>query len=219
MRLIRPLLLVFALALLALPALGSIVLEVTVEQLAEKADRIVRGRVVEQSVLLERGGRAIWTRYHVRVEETLAGEGTKEVVVHVPGGRMGELRQEVHGVARLRTNDEVVVFLWKDRQGRLRVLGQAQGAFRVRAEGRSGVSYCTNSVHGLVLVDPTGKPRRGRAQRVPLTDLRARVAKVRRELDAAREREREAARLRLAERLRRAKLIERLSRGKPGTAE
>jgi hypothetical protein len=217
----RSLLCVILLCLSASAALATVVLEVSIERLSERADLILRGRVTDTTVLLERGAKRIWTRHRVQVDETLAGAAGTSVLVHVRGGRVGRLAQTVKGTAQPRKGERVVLFLWKDSADRLRVLGQAQGLYRITTDEESGTQHCRSDVSGLALIGADGRPatstETGRG--VELAELRKRVAAAR----AAKARREEAAR-RKAERKRRAAIerareIRQRTRGKPGSSE
>jgi hypothetical protein len=113
-----------------------------------------------------------------------------------------------------------VLFLWQDSAGRLRVLGQAQGAFRLQGDPSSpGDPQCVNSLEGLVLLGAQAKRREALPLRLRLGELRRRVraARERRQRREAAE-ELRATRRREA-RLREAELIQRLTEGKPGNRD
>lgn len=202
--------------LLAGVARATVVLRASVEDLADRCDRAVFGRVVETRTEEDPSNGALWTSHRVRLEESWFGEGPAEVVVSVPGGTLGRVTQEFHGGARLRRDSRVALFLWRDAGGRLQVLGEAQGAFEVERDAATGADVCTNSVEGLSLVDRAGKRVESGATRLTLADLRRRVTDAR---TAREERERiarEARARRLAERRERAVRLAALLRGRPG---
>jgi hypothetical protein len=205
-------------ALCAAPADGSVVRRMNVEDLTRTCAVAVEGSVVERTVRMESG--RIWTKYSVRVTSKLVGSAADDVSVHVPGGRIGNLSQHVHGTASMKTGEQVVLFLWKDSGERLQVLGQSQGAFHVERDAKSGRLVCRNRVDDLVLVDRGARRVAKKSVRLTLDSLRARVkaelerVEQRRKAEAAARRKRLAARKRAAERN-----AERL-RGRPGsTAE
>lgn len=216
----RTFLFALALAALAAGAFGSVVLEVTLERLADRADRIVRGRVTERSVVLERGGKRIWTRYHLRVTETFAGPVTKTLVVHTPGGRVGDRAEDVHGAARTAPEKDVVVFLWTDTEGRHRVLGQAQGLFEIESDADTGAATCRSSMDGLVLVGADGASRTGdgSSRSVSLADLKRRVGAARAAREAREEAERQARERKRKAAAERARALHEETRGQPGSS-
>jgi len=217
----RSLLCVILWCLCASIAFATVVLDVSIERLSERADLIVRGRVTDTTVLLERGAKRIWTRHRVHVEETLAGVARTTVLVHVRGGRVGQLTQTVKGTARPRKGERVVLFLWKDSAGRLRVLGQAQGLYRIATDKKSGIQHCTSDVSGLALVRADGRkrPATESARSLDLKELRKRIGAAR----AAKARSQEAARRKVERKrqaaIQRAREIRQRTRGKPGNSE
>lgn len=206
------------LGLLCGAALASVVLRADIEALARKSDRAVEGVVRESTVVLEAAQGRIWTRHRLDVTKTLVGTPSEQLVVHVPGGRVGDIEQSVHGSARLEEGARVALFLWEDDGQRLRVLGQAQGCFRVEADAASGEAVATNDVAGLTLVDPAMRPVRARRTRLRLADLRRRVSAARRALVEEERRRKEAVERRLEELRKRAEQNEERTRGRPGGA-
>lgn len=205
----------------SLTARASTVLEVSLDRLTERCVLAVRGEVLDTSGLLEPGGALVWTRHRVRVAERLVGTCDDEVTVLVPGGEVGDLRQEVKGVARLRTGEDVVLFLWQDAAGRYRVLGQAQGAYHVERNTETGALECASRLDGLVLLRVDGRAQSGDGERRRhrLDDLRRRVRTVRADFEARREAARRIEELRRAAAIERAVRLRELTKGKPGSAE
>ena len=95
----------------AAPATATTIAAVPIEEIATRADEIVRGEVVSV-VAEERDGR-VFTLVQVRPSECFVGEGpepdTMEIVVL--GGRTENLATIVHGSESYRVGEEVVVFL------------------------------------------------------------------------------------------------------------
>jgi len=200
------------LAGLLTPARAAVVRHASVEDLAERAVLAVLGTVKGHRATMAPGRGVLWTRHRIRVEKTLIGPPTRKLTVRVAGGRFRRSVSEVRGTAELRDGDRVVLFLWKDDAGEFRILGMAQGAFRV-----GEADTCTNSLQGLSLVDAEGRPVTARPLRLPLADLQRRVKaalvrKAEREAEERRARERV-----LAERARRATERTRSTRGNPGS--
>jgi hypothetical protein len=192
--------LVLILASLAfgLAASASIVREMSVEQMAQMATEVVEGRVELLRAVSEEG--RIDTIASVRVGSALKGDVAAGALldVRLPGGRVGELAQTVAGAPVFEAGLEVVVFLWTDPETRQRrVLGLSQGAFRV--ETREQRREVVSDRRGLLLAHRPGTTSAGEASappehgersehthggelRLPLDELRSRVAQALREV-------------------------------------
>lgn len=217
LRVALPVALALALSLAA-TARASVGVRASVEDLAEACDLVVEGDVGAGVAAAERGGAAIWTTYRVAVRRTLAGAPARDVIVRVPGGRLGDVVQETLGAPRLEEGSRVVLFLGPDAGAGREVTGLAQGLFRVRADPATGKSVCANDLAGLSLVDARGTEVASDPVEVGLDDLARRVAAARarageRARIAAERVERRLARWRAAA-LRHAEAM----RGRPGGA-
>jgi len=198
--------------------LATIVVHADVATLSKLADVIVDATVETTRVEVDAEQGAIWTIHDLRVTETLAGARRESVTVHVPGGEADGLSQDIRGMARLKKGERAVLFLSKE-DGRLVVLGEAQGCFRVTKDPETGGLVCRNDLRGLALVGADGKRVAAAPTRLPLDDLRAKVAAALRE-KAEEERVRREAEERLLAALReRAERNAEHMRGKPGGGE
>ncbi len=204
--------------LLAGAALATVVVHADVDRLAALADVVVDGKVEKRATAFDAAAGAVWTTYDVAVGETLLGAARERVTIHVPGGAVGDIAQEVAGTARLKVGERVVLFLAREDE-RLLVLGQAQGCFRVERDATSGKLVCRNSLAGLALVGESGERVDAAPTRMRLDALRRRVKGVAAERAAA-ERRRRAERARKLAVLRaRAQRTAERTRGKPGGAQ
>lgn len=215
----RSLAVVLALALsllLSRSAGATVVLRAGIEDLTDLCHVAVLGRVESRRVTHLRDAGQVWTTWRVQVEETWVGSAGSAVEVSVPGGDAEGVTQTFEGGARLETGGRTALFLWRRPDGRLLVLGEAQGAFRVTRDAATGADVCANDVEGLALVDRHGKRADPGPLRLTLEDLRARVSAAR-AVRAERERAaREAYERRLALLRRKAQESAELARGKPG---
>ncbi len=117
--------------LLSQDAGASVVMEMSDEEMAVRADVVVRGQVV--AARSRQGERSIVTDYTIRVEEKLKGDVRGAVVVTELGGRIGERRHFAPGTPSYRVGDHVVAFLFRHGT-ELRTVGMAQGLFFVRTD-------------------------------------------------------------------------------------
>ena len=149
---------------------ASVVRAASVEQLTDLAGCVVRGRIIVSEARWEGG--MIYTRHQIRVSTCLKGNAAADsvVVISTIGGQIGEVGQVCCGEATFRAAEDVYVFLWKDPQGRWRVVGMNQGRFRVltappadddsgtgTGSGQPAEPTVQNSFAGLVVVDESGQ--------------------------------------------------------------
>jgi len=120
-----------ALALLTVPAWAPATTYVLLNDraLAERASRIVRGRV--DAVHAVEGRAAL--EYRVAVERTLQGVSEETITVRVPGNPapVHGPALEVWGAPAFTPGERVLLFLTRSGDGSERVVHLAQGAFRV----------------------------------------------------------------------------------------
>ncbi len=115
---------------------ATVMVELTLEDMARDAIAIVHGRVVRSSGHLQiRDGHAEpYTLTTLHAIEWLKGPGDDEVVLRELGGELPNSRGGTHvsGVPRYEVGEEVVVFLEADPRGDFyRTYGMVQGKFLV----------------------------------------------------------------------------------------
>ncbi|MFE8605700.1 matrixin family metalloprotease [Archangium violaceum] len=175
-----PLHLLWALALCLLApaaARASTVMALDVPALTRGSELVIHGRVLQASSHPLPGTGRIVTDVEVSVDEVLVGAvSSPSVQVTVPGGIAGGLRQYVSGAPVLVPGEEVVLFLAHGTEG-LRVVGLAQGAFRIqRSEAGQKVRATAVLPDDLRLVDPLSlQPVPGMSRTMELEELRAQV--------------------------------------------
>ncbi|MGB5545874.1 MAG: hypothetical protein WBM74_04835 [Polyangiales bacterium] len=151
-----------AAVLFASPADGSIVQGLQLEELTEKAERIVLGRVLFSESFLHQNGQ-IWTWHRVAVEQEIRGRAPdeQELIIETLGGQIGDIGMRVEGEATFSVGERVLVFAsGGGPYSAFRTVGMAQGVMRVRAE--RGVDTVHQSREGLMLVrrDAQGRLKR-----------------------------------------------------------
>lgn len=116
--------------LTALPARGSQVRLVNLEQMTERAERIFAGRCIESAVVLDPAvGREI-TVSRFAVERAAKGDLGDTVSVRMIGG--DDAAGGTAGLPRFRVGDEVVLFLYGESAlGLSSPVGLGQGRFKV----------------------------------------------------------------------------------------
>ena len=169
---------VVALLVVASVANASVVIPLSVEQLAQKAAVVVRGRVTAHHADWTRGGRIVTTTT-VAVTAALKGQPAATVEVRSLGGLVGGVGQQVAGEVHFADGEEVVVFLRPTglKGGSYAVVGMAQGKFAVATSAQGQLA--TQNLEGLGFVDEPGQPAVERkAEPVPLSDLEARIRRA-----------------------------------------
>ncbi len=207
----------------ATTAQATIVIRASVEEMTDVCRRCVYGTVRGKTVALDREKGEITTTWTLRVDETFLGENAGDLALTVRGGTIAkagrdgaDLSQDYVGAPRFAEGERVVVFLWKDAAGRLQVLGEAQGSFRVTHDERLGEDVCENRVEGLSFVDRAGKTASAEPTKLTLRDMRRRVADARTARETREKAAREALERRLEAMRRRAEENAERARGRPG---
>ncbi len=146
----------------------------SVEQMSQVAQVIVRARCVENTTLWDAG--EIWTLTSFEVEDVWRGSPPARITVRLLGGRVGNLTSNVSGVPRFRPGEEVVLFLERTRRGDFSVVSWEQGTFRISREIASGRNNVTQDTASFATFDPATRRFEARGIRnTPLEAFRARV--------------------------------------------
>ena len=205
-----------AAAAISSPAAASVALRAEVEDLAETASVVADAVVLDHSASLDPAAGAISTSYRVRVTAALAGEVSGEIVVRVPGGRVGTVTQEMLGAPELEDGARVVLFLGPQADGARAVIGLNQGAFRVETDPATGAARCRNSLDGLSLVGRDGRTASAQPLELTIAEMTVRVAAGRARGEAKRRAASDALERRLSAWRRSAERHAAAARGRPG---
>jgi hypothetical protein len=101
--------------------------ELSVERLAERSDRVIRGEVLDtRSEMADEG---IFTVATIQVHETLMGPLGLITEVRVPGGSWNGIKLSVSGVPEFIVGEEMLLFLSEGR-----VTGLEQGAMLITGD-------------------------------------------------------------------------------------
>ena len=124
------------LALLSVPALATIMVEVPLEEMVAEGEGVVRATVVHSGTQLNLrdDGTEITTITTLRVDEWLVGQGEQEIRIREIGGETARGGMRIAGTPRYRMGEEVVVFLDADVDGvdrYFRTYALVQGKFTV----------------------------------------------------------------------------------------
>ncbi len=102
---------VAALLTLPLPALATVVVAQSLEEMTASAQVIVHATVGPEQTRWDDAHRRINTYTELKVTSALKGKPPSTLVVRQPGGEVGPVGQRFEGVARFKRGEEVVIFL------------------------------------------------------------------------------------------------------------
>lgn len=140
-KIIASILLALTLLFAGTAARPTTLVRMSVAQMTQTAQLVIRARCVANSVRWDRG--EIWTFTGFAVEETWKGTfhpfSTQYLTIRLLGGTVGQFTSNVSGVPRFSPGEEVVLFLEPaDPQGSYSVVSWLQGTFRVHEDLRTG---------------------------------------------------------------------------------
>ncbi len=165
------------LALLAVAANATTLARIRFDELARQATAVARLRCLGAESFLERG--EIWTETQFAVVERSKGLLPGLITVRSLGGSMGSLHSRIEGVPAFRPGDEAYLFLWGREGEPYRVLGWAQGTFRIARDPRTGMETVTQDSAAAPLFDPrTRKFRHGGIRNLPLAIFQLKLRKA-----------------------------------------
>ncbi len=107
-------------------------------QVAAAATQVIHGTVVSSRSRWNDDHTLIITQTRVRTLDVLKGADDSEVLLTMPGGRIGKLVVDVPGVAPFRDGEETILFVVDDSKGTKSVEGWSRGRFEVVVDGRTG---------------------------------------------------------------------------------
>ena len=168
---------VFVFSLLSvLSALRATTLaRVSLDQLAAASDDVARVRCAGAESRWENG--AIWTVTTFDVIESMKGNLPPQVVVRLPGGKVGQLTAAVDGTPKFVPGDEAVLFLQRTRAGRIFGGGLGGGNIPHRSGSANRRETVTQDSSGFAVFDAATRTFRSEGIRqMPMEEFRARVA-------------------------------------------
>ena len=171
------------LLLIALAARATTFARLRLEDLAQQAGGVARLRCLSAESRWEKG--EIWTETLFEVVETEKGLLPGLVTVRTLGGRVGHVESQVDGAPRFRPGEEVYLFLWGRPEEPYRVLGWAQGTFRIERNSRTGRESVIQDSAAAAVFDPeTQTFHREGTSRMPVERFRERLRKALEQADA-----------------------------------
>jgi hypothetical protein len=158
-----------------LPAIRATTLaRLNLDQLAAASDGVARVRCAGAESRWENG--AIWTVTTFDLIEPMKGNLPSQVVVRLPGGKIGHLTATVDGTPKFSSGEEAVVFLERTRTGGYSVAGWVEGTFRIALDPVSHDEIVTQDSSGFAVFDTATRkfPTEG-IRKMPIDLFRARV--------------------------------------------
>jgi len=147
------------------------------KELAQRAAVIARVRCVKAVSWVDLS--LVWTLTAFELTEAWKGNPPPKFTVRLPGGEAAGRRVTVEGAPRFVAGEEAVLFLEPDRGGQMNIVSWAQGTFRIGRNPRTGAEEALQDTASLLVLDPrTGQWSPGEHRRLPLAQLRARVARA-----------------------------------------
>lgn len=174
---------IFYLFLIAMtaPAIATTMVALTQEDLIERADLVVQGRILDVRSFWNKEKTAILTEARVQVEDALVGKPGPVIAVRTIGGQVGDVRIVFEGGPELKAGDRQLLFLKRHPDGAMRVLGARQGQYRIRSN-QQGIEM-------MIPLIETGPPLKtlegeevARPQAMPAAQLKNRIRETARRI-------------------------------------
>jgi hypothetical protein len=119
----------------------------TAEELTGKADLVLVGKVAGVKAAWTNDRSRIVTTVTLAVDQALKGTGLPgTVTIESPGGEIGGVGEWYSHTAQFKKDEDVVVFVKKDREGRLHVSGGTRGKLTIRRDEQTGTKMVTDGV-------------------------------------------------------------------------
>jgi hypothetical protein len=132
---------------------ATVIPPVSFEDLVWKSDQIVTGQVIRSWASWGPEHKLIWTRYEIRVEDTIKGAREQTLVVSEPGGQLDGLGMRVEGAVPYESGEHVTLFLQTYPSGDKRTVGWGQGKFTLDAQGKVHPGISDGSLKGITSVE------------------------------------------------------------------
>lgn len=119
-------------------ALATSLVPLTIEQMTDASDLVIRGMVTEVWAFEDDKGR-IWTRAQIEVTKVLKGDpATQTVIVDQLGGVWNDSMMLVSDAARFSVGEDAYFFLENLKSGHTVTVGMYQGKFTVQQAPHTG---------------------------------------------------------------------------------
>jgi len=179
---VAALVLLAALAVAA-PVSASLLRPLSIHDLTQRSDVVIRGQVVAVRTVSSNGGRMPVTLAEIEVLEVLSGTlpPRRRLLVTQPGGVANGIELDYAGRPIFTAGEETVLFLQQRAPGRFIPVGLAQGKYNVGPAGSGGDRSLRRDLNGAALAGAAPE-----ATAATLAELRARVSATPRNLGGGR---------------------------------
>lgn len=161
--------------LAARPSRAAVLEALPLDELTRRADLVVHGEVLGQTVRRDPDGRTMWTATQLKVLEALKGAApTGPLSFEQLGGTLNGVTQLIPGDAAFRPGEEVVVFLSKTTKGYV-LYGFSLGKFTVGYDPVVDGPIVTRDLSGVGLVVRPGQRPQPSYAPARLDDFRAEI--------------------------------------------
>jgi hypothetical protein len=176
MRIKKEIFLSILIGILSLTAVQATTLaRLSLDQLAAGSDAVARVNFAGAESRWENG--TIWTVTTVNVVETMKVNLPPEILLRLPGGRVGHLTAKVDGTPKFNPGDDAVVFLKHTPAGGFTVAGWVEGTFRISRDPRTGNQTVTQDSSAFAVFDTATRTFRSEGiHRMPIDEFRSRIA-------------------------------------------
>ena len=111
---------------------ATTMIQLSLNQLVDASDTVVRGTVTEMWTEADPRTGTIWTHAQVDISSVLKGNPAQDVIIlEQPGGQLGHHGTIVEGVARFSVGEEGYFFVEELASGRMVSTGMFQGKFNI----------------------------------------------------------------------------------------
>lgn len=113
--------------------------KLTTKDLTDRAEVVAVGKVTGIRSEWNQDRTRIYTKVTISVDQYVKGEQSEKIltVTHL-GGEVGEVGELYTGTPKFQTDEEVLIFIEKDRKNNLRITGGAQGKLRIIEDEKTG---------------------------------------------------------------------------------
>ncbi len=130
-------------------ALAAQVQHLDTRELTLGSDDVVIGQVEQLRAHWNATHTKILTEVTVAVSQTLKGSPADRLTLVQLGGQVDGLRTTVEGGPLFTPGEEVLLFVWRDPQGRAQVNGLGQGKFEITRDPDTGRASVQRALPGL----------------------------------------------------------------------
>ena len=172
----RILLLLGLWGLCSAPVGATVLADLSLTDLAQRADLIVIGTVTAQDYVVDEKRRAVLTLSTISVERTLMGKPLEHFTLTQLGGKAGSVVTRIDGDASFAVDDRVLLFTFEHEDEQRYLVGLALGAWRVDGT-LDDLSFSQRILSPLTSKDGKLKPAPG-LRNATLNEVKAAIEHV-----------------------------------------